>query len=402
MNIVTGIALGLGLAACGRAGDPPVQAPPPAAVLYQVATPRDVPVTFEYVGQTSGSREVEIRARVNGIVEKRLYEEGGRVRAGQPLFQIESALYAAAAAQTEAAAASAQAELKLAEREHARLQPLADAKAISQQAWDAARARLDLARAQYRQAQAKHASASVELGYTRVTAPLTGVAGRALKMEGALVNAANDGLLTTLAQIDPIHVNFAIPEQEQEELKSALADGSLRLAKPGYVVRLKTSGGNWLKPGGRLNFSDYKADAGTGTYAARAEFPNPDGSLAPGQMVRVVLTGAVRPQAIAVPQRAVLDGAQGKFVYVVGQGRDGTPVAEARTVVPGEWVPADAAGQAGGWVIRSGLRAGDRVIVDGMARLGAPGVPVQATAAHAADGAAATLAAARAPGAGGG
>ncbi|WP_196785513.1 efflux RND transporter periplasmic adaptor subunit [Massilia aquatica] len=374
--------LPLALAACGRAADPArAAAAAPPAVAFQVARARDLPVAFEYIGQTSGSREVEIRARVNGIIEKRFYQEGSLVKAGQPLFQIESALYAAAADEAGAAAASTEAELGLAQREHARLQPLANARAISQQAWDNAAGRLELARARHRQAQARHASARVELRYTRVSAPIAGIVGRALKVEGALAVAGGDSLLATLAQVDPVHVHFSIPEQEHQDIQADLAAGALRLAGKGYLIKLKSSTGAWLAPSGKLDFSDYKADPATGSYAARAAFANPGGALAPGRMVRVVLIGAIRPQAIAVPQRAVLDGPQGKFVYVVGQDQAGQAVAEARPVTPGDWVAAGPGpqGEGGSWIVRQGLRAGDRVIVDGMARIGAPGTPVQAS-----------------------
>lgn len=364
------------LGACGKAGDAGgFHGMPPAQVTYQVVAAREVPVEREYVGQANGSREVEIRARVNGIVEKRLYEEGTLVRAGQPLFKLDSAPYAAAFAQAEAGVATADANMKLAEREYARLKPLVDAKAISQKDWDSAASALDVSRAQLKQAQAQLDAARVNLGYTDIRAPIAGVIGRALKVEGALANAAGDSLLATMALTDPMHVNFSIAERDRSATQSEIAAGTLVLPKSGYVAKLKTSEGKWLKPVGRLDFSDYKADANTGAYAARAVFANTDGGLSPGQFVRVVLSGATRPNAIAVPQRAVLDGPMGKFVYVVGKGQDGKPAAEPRPVVPGEWVTLDGP-DANGWVIRQGLNVGDQVIVDGMARIFAPGQPV--------------------------
>ncbi|MBL8510710.1 MAG: efflux RND transporter periplasmic adaptor subunit, partial [Betaproteobacteria bacterium] len=317
------IPLLLALAACGKgqgggAGGPGFHGPPPAAVTFQTVATEDIPVEYEYVGQTAGSREVEIRARVNGIIEKRLYEEGSPVKAGQPLFKLDAALYAAAVAEAEATLVSAEASLKQAEREYNRLKPLLETQAISQKESDSAASAFDIARAEKKRAEARLASTRVELGYTQITAPITGMVGRALKVEGALVNAASDSLLATLAQMDPIHVNFTIAERVRNEVQSELASGSLKLPSEGYTVKLKTADGQWLKPVGKLNFSDYKADANTGAYAARASFPNADGSLTPGQFVRVVLAGAIRPSAIAVPQRAVLEGPQGKFVYVVG------------------------------------------------------------------------------------
>ena len=366
------------LAACGKGGDHGgFHGMPPAPVTFQPAAAREVAVEYEYVGQTAGSREVEIRARVNGIVEKRLYEEGSPVRAGQPLFRLDSAPYAATAAQAEAALASAEANLKQAEREYARMKPLIEAKAISQKEWDQAVSGFDIARAQQKEAQARLASARVDLGYTNIHAPISGVIGRALKVEGALANATGgDSLLATMAQTDPMHVNFAIAEREKSDHEAEIVAGTLKLPKNGFVVKLKTSDGQWLKPVGKLDFSDYKADANTGAYASRAEFANPSGTMTPGQFVRVVLTGATRPNAIVVPQRAVLDGPMGKYVYVVGKDKDAKPVAEPRPVVPGDWVSLDGQ-ERNGWIINQGLKAGDPVIIDGTARIFAPGQPVQ-------------------------
>ncbi len=373
----TTLALMATLAACSKGGEGGgFHGMPPAMVTYEVVAPREVAVEREYVGQTNGSREVEIRARVNGIVEKRLYEEGAVVKAGQPLFKLDAATYAAVAAQAEAAVTTAEANFKLAEREVARLKPLIDAKAISQKEWDQASSSLDVSRAQVKQAQAALQAARVDLAYTDIRAPISGVIGRALKVEGALANASGDSLLATLAQTDPIHVNFAMADADRNGTQADITAGTLKLPKGGYVVKLKSSEGAPLKAVGKLDFSDYKADANTGAYAARAAFPNADGLLTPGQFVRVVLTGATRPDAIALPQRAVLDGPMGKFVYVVGKGQDGKPAAEQRPVVPGEWVtPEGKNGNA--WIIKSGLKAGDQVIVDGTARIFAPGQPIQ-------------------------
>ena len=364
------------LAACGPAPQAGFGGMPPAQVVVQPAVARDVPLEFEYVGQTSGSREVEIRARVNGIVEKRLYEEGSVVKAGQPLFRLDSAPYAAAAAQADAALASAEANARQAEREYSRLKPLIEVKAISQREWDQAQSALDIARAQVKEAQARLATVRVDLGYTQITAPISGVVGRALKVEGALANASGgDSLLATMAQTDPLHVHFSIAEKERSERDAELAAGTIRLPKTGYAIRLKSSDGKPIPLNGTLDFNDYKADANTGAYAARAIVGNAGGALTPGQFVRVVLTGATRPNAIVVPQRAVLDGPMGKFVYLAGKGQDGKPAAEPRPVVPGEWVALDGPDK-NGWIIRQGLKAGDPVVIDGMARIFAPGQPL--------------------------
>ena len=371
------LALVATLAACGKGeAQGGMHGMPPAQITYEVVAAREIPVEREFVGQTNGSREVEIRARVNGIVEKRLYEEGTVVRAGQSLFKLDSATYAAVAAQAEAGVATADANAKLAERDHNRLKPLVEANAISQKEWDTAASNLDVTRAQLKHAQAQLKAAQVDLGYTDIRAPISGVVGRALKVEGALANASGDSLLATLAQTDPMHVNFAIADGDRTSSQNEIAAGSLKVPKTGYVVKLKNAEGQWLKPIGKLDFSDYKADANTGAYAARAIFPNPDGALAPGQFVRVVLAGATRPDAIAVPQRAVIDGPMGKSVYLVGKDKDGKPVAESRPVVPGDWVMLQGK-DSNGWIIKHGLKAGDQVIVDGMARIFFPGQSIQ-------------------------
>jgi membrane fusion protein, multidrug efflux system len=369
------------LTACGKAPDQGAQQGlPTAPVTFDVVKPRDIAVEREYVGQANGSREVEVRARVNGIVERRLYEEGAVVKKDQPLFKLDSGPYAASVANAEAAVATAEANLKQAEREYARLKPLIESKAISQKEWDTAASTADISRAQLKQAQAQLAAARIDLGYTDIRAPITGVVGRALKMEGSLAAAASDSLLTTMAQTDPMYVNFSIAEGDRTSTQAEVAAGALTIPKSGYVVQLKTSDGRVLKTTGKMDFNDYKADANTGAYAARAVVANADGAITPGQFLRVILSGGVRPNAIALPQRAVLDGPAGKFVYLVGQGKDGKPAAQPRPVVPGEWVTITEQGGAkpeNGWIIRQGLKAGDQVVIDGMARIFAPGQPLQ-------------------------
>ncbi|WP_374349577.1 efflux RND transporter periplasmic adaptor subunit [Chitinimonas sp.] len=365
------------LSACGK-GQPEgagAGGMPPPMVVYETVNSRDVAIDFEYPGQTAGSREVEIRARVTGIIDKRLYQEGGRVKAGQSLFRIDPATYAAAAATADANIATAEARLKQAEREFNRLKPLIEAKAVSQQEFDTAASNFDLAKASLKAAQAQANAAHIDLGYTDVRAPINGVVGRALKVEGALANAQGDSLLATMAQTDPMYVNFSVSDDDRNKLQAQLASGELKLPDGKYSVHLKAADGHMLKQVGKLDFSDYKADANTGAFSSRAEFANGDNVLAPGQFMRVVLAGVIRPNAIAVPQRAVLDGPNGKFVYTVGQGKEGKPAAVPAPVVPGEWVQLEGS-NGNGWVIKSGLKSGDKVIVDGMARIFFPFQPV--------------------------
>ncbi len=340
-----------------------------------IVSPRDVPIDLEYVGHVAGSREIEIRARVTGIVQKRLYDEGAPVKTGQPLFLLDQAPFRARLALAEAQLAQAQARAKQAARDDKRIRPLAAAQAASRKEADDAASALDLALASVKAAEAQVDQARLDLGYTEIRAPLDGIVGRALKVEGSLADASGDNLLATLAQIDPAYVVYGVGETERMRLDHEIATRKLMVPANGFTVRVRLSDDQLLERTGRVEFRDYRADPATGTFAARAIVPNPDGRLAPGQFVRVMLQGAMRPQALVVPQRAVLDNPSGKFVYVVGSGANGVAIAEPRPVQVGEWVRLDGE-LANGWIIRDGLKPGDRVVVDGVARIFFPGAPI--------------------------
>ncbi len=368
------VILVLAVAACGK---PQQQAGgfhgfPPAAVTVKKVEPQTFPVTFEYVGQTQGSKDVEVRARVTGIIEKRLYQEGSFVKAGQPLFVIDARPYEAQVNAAKADLARAQAQKAQADRELARLKPLAERHAIGQKEADDAASNADFASAAVKSAQAKLAELNLNLGYTKVVAPISGLTSRAQKSEGSLATQ-NETLLTTISQIDPIWIVFNVSENEQLRLNRAVSDGRLHLPKDNaYDVTVKLSDGSTFPKQGKINFADTRVNPTTGTYEMRAEIPNADGALKPGQFVRVVLRGASRVDVLAVPQVAVLDGPQGKFVYVAGS-KDGKDVAMPRPVAVGDWVGANGTNE---WVIESGLKAGDPVIVDGVAKL-MPGGPIK-------------------------
>jgi membrane fusion protein (multidrug efflux system) len=339
---------------------------PPAEVTALVVASKDFPVAFEYVAQTLGSKDVEVRARVTGIIERRLYQEGSPVKAGQPLFTIDPKQYAAQVAAAQADLARAEAQKAQADRERARLAPLAERKAIGQKEADDAASNADLAAAGVKAAQAKLDELNLNLGYTRVVAPISGLSSRAMKSEGSLATA-NDTLLTIISQTDPIWVGFNVSENEQLRFSRAVAAGQLVLPKDNaYDVTIKLADGSTFPRRGRINFADTRVNPSTGTYEMRAEVINSDAALKPGQFVRVVLRGAQRKNAIAVPQVAVLDGPQGKFVYVADKDKDGKDVAVQRPVVVGDWVDADGSNL---WQIESGLKPGDVVLVDGVARL---------------------------------
>jgi membrane fusion protein (multidrug efflux system) len=349
-----------------------MHAMPPAQVVVQKVEPTSIPVVFEYVGQTTGSKEVEVRARVGGILERRLFNEGAWVKAGQPLFIIDPKPLEAQTAAAQADLARAQAQKAWNDREAARLAPLAERHAIGQKEADDAKSQAELAAAQMKSAQAKLDETRLSLGYTRVVAPVSGLTSRAVVSEGTLV-AANTTLLTTISQIDPIWVQFNVSENEQLRLNRAVASGALVVPPDkAYDVTVLLSDGSAYPRKGRINFADPRINPQTGTYEMRGELANADGALRPGQFVRVRLAGATRKNAIAVPQVAVLEGPQGKFVYVVAKDKDGKDVASPRPIVAGDWVEHNG----NRWIVESGLQPGDAVIVDGVARIMMPGQPV--------------------------
>lgn len=365
------------LAGCsGNAEEAGHMAFPPPQVSVVAIAGQDLPVAREYVGQTKGSREVEIRARVGGIIEQRLYEEGAVVKAGDVLFKLDAKPFEAQTAAAGAELAHAKAQAAQAERELNRLKPLAAENATSRKELDDAQSAHDLAQAAVTAAEARLREARIQLGYTKVTAPISGVTGLAQKFEGALVSAGSD-MLTSLTQTDPMDVHFSVSENEWLAQQSELANGSLQVpAATELSVQVKLADGRVLARVGKVNFNDARIDTDTGTVAMRARLPNPDGVLKSGQFARVIVNGAVRPNAITVPQKAVLEGPNGKFVYVIGKGDGGAAVAEFRPVEVGEWTGAN---EQRSWVIRSGLHDGDQVILDNLIKI-RPGAPVQIAA----------------------
>jgi membrane fusion protein, multidrug efflux system len=288
------------------------------------------------------------------------------VHAGQSLYTIDSAPYEAAAASAEADVAAAEARLANAARTAKRLKPLYEAKAASQKDYDDAASAEDIAGADLKAARGRLATARLNLSYTKVDSPISGLTSRSLKSEGTLIAGPAD-LLTTVTQVDPIYVNFGLSESQQGTLKRDAAAGKLALPKDGrFEIALKFEDGRVYSRTGKLVFTDVRVNSQTGTSDARAEVANPAGEVRPGQFVRVILKGAQRPGSITVPQRAVMEGAGGKMVYLLSKESTALP----RPVTVGEWAGSD-------WIITAGLEPGDKVIVDGMARIFFPGAPVQ-------------------------
>lgn len=344
------------LSACGHS-DAPKAEPAPIAVTVLKVAPRQVPILVDVVGRTEGSKEVEVRSRVTGIVQKQLYAEGDVVRANGALYQIERAPFELALAQAKAALTQDRAKLEQAERDNSRLSGLVNKRAISQREADDSSSGLKQAQAAIQSSEAKVGEADLNLSYTVVTAPISGVTGRSQRSEGSLVNAGTDSsLLTTLTQTDPIWVRFSLSETEY-----ALLRGN---AGKRAEVRLITADDREYPVKGRLNFAGSTVDGKIGTVQLRAEFGNPDLALLPGQFVRTQLIAGVQ-EAIVVPQGAVFQNDQGRYVWVAGP--DGK--AAQRKVETGSWVGRD-------WIIRGGLKQDDAVILDNHIKL-RPGTAVK-------------------------
>jgi membrane fusion protein (multidrug efflux system) len=344
------------LSACNK--DPgPAAAPAAVPVSAVQVAPHEVPVVFEAVGRTEGSREVQVRARVAGILERQLYSEGDAVKAGAPLFRIERAPFEIDLAQQRAALAQETARNELAKRDYERAKDLVARRFVSQQNLDQAASTLAQSNAAVQLAQARVRQSELNLSYTSVDAPIAGVTGRAQQSIGSLLSPnADSSLLTTLTRTDPLWVRFALAEADFARL---------RARETGHAeVKLALADGTAYPLAGKLNFSGSTVDASLGTVQMRAEFPNAKLELLPGQFVRVqVIAGS--QEAITVPQSAVLQNETGRFVWLVGP--DGKAL--ARNIKAGGWAGSD-------WVVLDGLKAGETVIVDNLSRL-RPGTPVE-------------------------
>lgn len=366
------LALVLALTACGgkdgapAAGPGAGKAPPPPNVGVVTVAEGAVALQTELPGRVSPVRVAQVRARVNGVVLKRLFREGAEVKAGQVLFEIDPAPYRAALDSAQASVAKAQANLEQASALVARNQPLVAAKAISQQDFATLVTAQKQAAADLASAQAAAKTASINLDYATVTAPIAGRIGQSLVTEGALVSQAEATPLAVVQQTGTVYVNFTQSSAEVLRLRKAIAAKQLRSTGDGSVpVRVVLEDGTELPRPGKLLFADLTVDATSGQITLRAEVPNADGLLLPGQYVRVRLSQAELPSAILLPQQAVTRTGQGDTVLVVGA--DGKPA--PRPVKVGN-------AQNNQWVILGGLQKGELVIVDGFQKMMVPGMPV--------------------------
>lgn len=371
---LVGAAAALVLAGCGGGGGSAPAGPgggtaptPPEVGVVTVAL-QSAPLTTELPGRVEASRVAQVRARVTGIVQKRLFREGSEVKAGQVLFQIDPAPYQAAVDSAKAAQAKAQANLMQASATVARYQPLHAANAISQQDFVSAQAALAQAEADVAAAAAALRTAQLNLGYATVTAPIAGRIGRSLVSEGALVSQAEATQLALIQQIDPVFVNATQPVAEVARLRQ-LATAAGRPLAESAPVRVLLDDGSELAQKGRLLFSDLSVDPTSGQVTLRTEVANPQARLLPGMYVRTRLVQGEIAGAVLLPQQAVTRSAQGDSVWVVGEGGKPAP----RPVRIG----GSTAGAAGAqWIVTEGLNPGEQVIVEGFQKM-RPNAPVE-------------------------
>ncbi|HYD33971.1 MAG TPA: efflux RND transporter periplasmic adaptor subunit [Methylophilaceae bacterium] len=349
------------LTACGKDNEKEAQpgagAPPAMPVSVVEVQPTTIPISAEAVAQTEGAKEVEIRPRVGGILLKRLYEEGDPVKEGQAMFLIDPEPYKIALAQARAALAEQEARIEQARREEARLKGLLVTQSISQREYDTAVSDLAVARATAQRAEADVREAQLNLSYTTVTAPVSGISGRFRFSEGALVEP-NTSLLTSIIQLSPIWVRFSFSDNELAELGGRLNEQNVK------EVSLVLPDGSVYKEKGKLNFAASQIDPTLGTQQLRATFENKDRKLLPGQFVRARVVTGQREGVFLLPQPAVMNSDQGSFVYVVNAQNQANP----QPVTTGNWVGKE-------WVVLDGLNAGDKVIVDNLLKI-RPGMTV--------------------------
>ncbi|WPB56741.1 efflux RND transporter periplasmic adaptor subunit [Xylophilus sp. GOD-11R] len=365
------------LAACGKkegapaAGGPPGGGMPPPQVGVVTVQPGNVGIDTELPGRVEASRVAQVRARAAGILQKRLFTEGSDVKAGQVLYQIDSAPYAASAQSAAASLQRAQANLSQASATVQRYQPLVEVNAISKQDFVNAQATEKQAQADVAVAKAAVTNAQISLGYAQVTAPISGRIGRTLVTEGALVGQGESTQLAVIQQINPVYVNFTQSVAEVSRLRAAMQKGLIQRAggSEAAVVRIVQEDGSVLPQTGKLLFTDLTVDATTGQVTLRAEVPNPGGVLLPGLYVRVRIEQAQVQNAFLVPQQAVTRTQQGDTVSIVGA--DGK-ISPRQIKVGGS--------KDNQWVVTEGLKAGEQVMVDGFQKLQMipPGTPVKA------------------------
>lgn len=353
LQLFSFIALGLLGAGCDKKAAPPAMPPAPVAVV--TVKPETVPMVQEYIGRGVSPYDVELRSLVTGILKERPMVDGAEVKAGDLLFVIDDVPFRAAVDNAKARVAQYEAALRNAERTLARLKAVSDPRAVSDKDLDDAVNGVASARALLSGAKADVVKAEWDLANTRITAPVSGRLGKANVVPGAPI-AANGAPLVRLQQTDPIWVQFSIPESATLRFTKEVKSGRISNAKESdIIVNLKLGDGTLYPVAGRMNFADINLNTSVSAMESRAIFANPDKSLKPGQFFTVILSGPMKHNVFLVPQRAVQINPTNRYVYVVG--REGKT--EARDIVTAEWI-------GDRWVVESGLKDGDRVIVEGI------------------------------------
>lgn len=341
------------------------QTPPPLVGTLELKK-ENVPLQATYMGQTLGYLSVEVRAQTSGILKRRFFKEGDYVYQGQTLFEIDPASAQAALDQAKAQLTVAQTEYANAQREWNRIQPLYARNAVSQKDRDTAKAAYDSAKAQVASAQARVNEAQIQLDYTNVVAPISGFTSLAARDEGDLITMDSQGsLLTTINQTDPMYVTFAIPSADMMRMKRLVAQGKAKISTEGTPARLTMLEGGVYQYPGFVTFVDTQVEPQTSVIRARAQFPNPESSLLPGQYASVTISGTSLEDVIMVPQTAVMNTAQGTMVYTVGKDN----VATLTPVTLGDIFGSE-------FIVTEGLEPGTVIVVEGTNKV-RPGAPIQ-------------------------
>jgi membrane fusion protein (multidrug efflux system) len=362
------VAASFALAGCGK--EQQNQAPPAPEVTVQTVDNRAVPLELTYPARTFGSREVEVRARVGGIVLKRRFQEGTRVVQGQSMFLIDPEPVRARVGSARAAVAVAKARADEARRQRDRVLPLFEKNAVSQSRRDEAVSGFEVAEANLQSAESQLRMAQLDLEYTDVRAPITGLTSRETLSEGSLISTDQaSSLLTKIVQVDPLYVEFDVPEAEAAMIRISLAPANKSAPPPGAKLLLED--GSEYPQGAQVTFVDNSVDRNSGTVRVRAVLPNKEAQLLPGQFLRAKVEGIQLSNVVSVPRKAVMSGPQGAFVWVVGEDSK----AQMRPVQIGR-------GLGNNVIVTDGLQAGDRYIVEGVLKVFQPGTQVSAVSAE--------------------
>jgi membrane fusion protein (multidrug efflux system) len=358
------ILIAAALGACNKPPGPPPKGP--SHVTFITTAARDTPIFLEFVAQTQSSRQVNIQARVNGFLDKRVYTEGSMVKEGQVLFLMDKKPFQTQVDGASAALQRQQAAMTVAKQNLDRTKPLVQQNALSQKDLDDATGQYEQSAAAVEQAKAQLESAKLNLSYATITTPVSGISSYAQQADGTYLSPSNSQL-TTVAVLSPMWVNFSISENLAQNLRENFEKGLLRRTPSGkYEVEIVLVDGSIFPERGEVTFTQPEYNSNTGTFLVRASVANPQGVLKPNQYVRARVHGAVRPNAILVPQRSIQQGPKGSFVWILD---DGNKV-QQRPVTTGTWNGDD-------WFINEGVQTGERVVVDGAFTL-TPGAQVEA------------------------